>query len=319
MGNPRETAFRILADEFNRSAVKLDGSGEYSPNYVVTPLGAKINRVFVVGVLTDVENLGTQEDPFFRAKVSDTTGHFFLSAGQYNPAAAAVLADISFPTFVAVVGKVRTFEPEDGGFFVSVNPEVIKEVDEKTRDYWCVKTAKATRERIEAYIEAEKMQKPDAEELIKLGFSAGTAEGAVLALEHYGSVDANMYFRSMVSAVSTVLRDDAKKEFIDMPARKVGGEYMTSFDTGPERDEKEKAEAESDQQEISEEELDDMVLEMIDEADSQEPGADGGSWEKILALAGTRKIERDRLEDTMGRLLDKGLIYEPVLGRMKKV
>ncbi len=317
MANPRETAFRIFADEFNRSTIKLEGTSEYSPNYVITPLGAKINRVFVVGVLTDVENLGTPEDPFFRAKVSDTTGHFFLSAGQYNPAAAAVLADIQFPTFVAVVGKVRTFEPEDGGFFVSVNPEVIKEVDEKTRDFWCVRSAKATKERIEAYLEADKMQKPDAEELENLGFSPQASEGAVLALEHYGNVDTNMYFRSMVSAVSTVLRDEEKKDLMDVPARNVGGEYMTSFDTPGEVDEQESQESPG--AEMSDEELETAILAIIDEADSADLGADGGSWDDILRISGERKITREKLEETMGRLLDNGMIYEPVLGRMKKV
>lgn len=312
MVNPREPAFRIFAEEFNRSNIKVEGVGEYSPNHVISPLGAKINRVFIVGVLTDVENLGEPDEPFFRAKVSDTTGHFFLSAGQYNPEATAALADMSFPTYVAVVGKVRTFEPEDGGFYVSVNPERIKEVDEKIREYWCVKTGKATKERIEAYLEAEKMAKPDKDELEKLGFSSMVSEGAILALEHYGSVDTDMYFRSMVSAVSTVLKKNGGEEIMAVPARDMDGEYRTSFDA-EEEGETENAGG------LSDDELDEIILNVIDEADSRDPNNDGGLWDDILKLSGNKKITREALEESMGRLLNKGSIYEPVLGRMKKV
>ena len=313
MSNPREMAYRIFADEFNRSAVKVEGEGEYSPNYVISPLGAKINRVFIVGVLTDVENLGSPDEPFFRAKVSDTTGHFYLSAGQYNPAATAVLADISFPAYVAVVGKVRSFEPEDGGFFVSVNPELIKEVDENLRDYWCVRTGKSTKERIEVYIEAEKMTKPEADELIKLGFTPAVAEGAILAIEHYGSVDTDMYFRNMVSALTTVLREKQSEEFTPTPSREINGEYLTSFESET------KPQGSEDSTEFSDEELDKIVLDIIEEVDSGDAGGDGALWDDILGISETKKIPRDSLEETMGRLLNKGLIYEPVIGRMKKV
>ena len=311
MSNPREMAIRIFADEFNRSSFKIEGEGEYSPNYVISPLGAKMNRVFIVGVLTDVENLGDPDDPFFRAKVSDTTGHFFLSAGQFNPAATTVLADISFPAYIAVIGKVRTFEPEDGGFFVSINPEVIKEVDANLRDYWCVKAGKATKERIEAYIEAEKMAKPTVDELVKLGFPRKVSEGAILSLEHYGSVDTDMYFRSMVSAVSTVLKKNKDESFMDAPAREVDGEFRTSFEAPPAE--------KTDEPDPGEEEMDALVLAIIEEIDSKDPNNDGALWNDILDTSKAKGVSREVLEETMGRLLNKGLIYEPVIGRMKKV
>src|SRR6266705_1127868 len=51
-------------------------SSDLAPSYVVTPLGAKVNRVFVVGVITDVENVGSDIQPMWRARVSDPTGTF---------------------------------------------------------------------------------------------------------------------------------------------------------------------------------------------------------------------------------------------------
>ena len=57
----REIAWRVFAGEYNDANKDVSGGGERSPSYVVTPLGAKINRLFVVGVLTDVENVATDE------------------------------------------------------------------------------------------------------------------------------------------------------------------------------------------------------------------------------------------------------------------
>ena len=48
-----------------------------APSYVVTPLGAKVNRLFVIGVLTDIENV-SENGELLRAHVSDPTGVFTL-------------------------------------------------------------------------------------------------------------------------------------------------------------------------------------------------------------------------------------------------
>ena len=59
----REVAWRLFASEYNDANLETEGTGERPPSYVVTPLGAKVNRVFVVGVITDVENVGTDGQP----------------------------------------------------------------------------------------------------------------------------------------------------------------------------------------------------------------------------------------------------------------
>ena len=48
------------------------------------------------------------EEPMWRARVSDPTGVFYLSAGQYQPEAAIALSKIKPPTYVAVIGKVAS-------------------------------------------------------------------------------------------------------------------------------------------------------------------------------------------------------------------
>ena len=54
----REVAWRMFAGELNDSSLVRTGDEERSPTHVITPLGAKINRVYVVGVITDLENRG---------------------------------------------------------------------------------------------------------------------------------------------------------------------------------------------------------------------------------------------------------------------
>ena len=131
----REPAWRVFAGEFNDSTVEIKGQGEMSPSYVITPLGAKVNRLFVIGVLTDVENI-SQEGELVRAHISDPTGVFTLYSGQYQKDVTDALTKIDVPTFVAVIGKARTYTPEEGMLYVSIRPERILEVSADIRDKW---------------------------------------------------------------------------------------------------------------------------------------------------------------------------------------
>lgn len=146
----REVAWRVFAREYNDADLGFkQGEDERAPNYVATPTGAKINRLFVVGVLTEVERVG--EDELLRARVSDPTGAFVVYAGQYQPDAVSFFADAETPEFVAVVGKARTYEPDDSDeVYTSVRPEEVNAVDAETRDRWNVETARETLERVEA-------------------------------------------------------------------------------------------------------------------------------------------------------------------------
>ena len=54
----RETAYRVFAAEFDDTTLSYaESDEERAPNYVVTPTGARVNRLFVVGVLTEVEQV----------------------------------------------------------------------------------------------------------------------------------------------------------------------------------------------------------------------------------------------------------------------
>src|SRR5437879_7530085 len=122
----REVAWRLFASEYNDANLETEGTGERPPSYIVTPLGAKVNRVFVVGVITDVENVGTDGQPMWRARVSDPTGTFHVYAGQYQPEAAATLSKLKPPVFGAIVGKRRIYPPQPWTTYQSTRPQQLK-------------------------------------------------------------------------------------------------------------------------------------------------------------------------------------------------
>lgn len=171
-GFVREVAHRIFAAEFNSSTLQArDGEDQYAPQYLLTPTGAKCNRVFVVGTLTEKEDVGT-EAQFWRGRIVDPTGAFMVYAGQYQPEAAQVLAKTTPPEFVAVIGKPNTYTTKEGNVITSIRPESLQVVDAATRDRWVVDAAKHTSARL------AKLQ--------------GTEPDAVKAREYY-STDAAQY------------------------------------------------------------------------------------------------------------------------------
>ena len=152
----RKVARRVFASEFNDAGYTFkESDDERAPIYLLLPTGERANRTFVVGTLTEKEDIG-EDSEYWRGRVVDPTGTFFVYAGQYQPDAAAMLRDLEPPAYVAIVGKPRTYEPEDseeGDVLVSLRPESITVVDADTRDRWVVETAERTLDRIEAFDE----------------------------------------------------------------------------------------------------------------------------------------------------------------------
>ena len=147
----REVARRVFASEFNDAGYTFtESDDERAPVYALLPTGESSNRVFFVGTLTEKEDVG-EDSEYWRGRIVDPTGTFFVYAGQYQPEAASKLRDLEPPAYVAVVGKPRTYETDDGTVRVSVRPESITEVDAAPRDRWVAETARRTVERVAAF------------------------------------------------------------------------------------------------------------------------------------------------------------------------
>jgi hypothetical protein len=182
----REVARRVFAREFNDATYTFkESDDDRAPVYVLLPTGQRANRVFVVGTLTETEDVG-EDSEYWQGRVVDPNGDtYFTYAGQYQPDAASMLRELEPPAYVAVVGKPRTYETDDGDVNVSIRPESISRVEEATRDRWVVEAAQRTADRIAAFR------------------SDGVDEYAEMAREQYGT-DVEPYKRAVEAALESL-------------------------------------------------------------------------------------------------------------------
>lgn len=286
----REVAMRVFAGEYRHATMEYNEGGERSPSFLISPMGAKINRLFVAGTLTEVSRVGTDDEPVWRAKILDGTGAFFISAGRYQPVAASVLSQIEPPQFVAVVGKSRLYSPDDSSHYLSIRPEAVKVIDQHERDIWVLQAAKGLRMRIEAFQEAMRMETPDSKELMSLGYSEHIAEGVALAYEYYGEPDFEAYRALLLRGLKSLLP-----------------EYKQDYEL-------ESLEEEEGEEEEVDEELERTFLDLVEELST---GNRGAEISRIYEEGKKRGLSREDLEDMLHYLLENGSLYEPQLGRVK--
>ncbi len=149
----RMKAARLFAAELRTTAIEVPkkGADQYESQLYLTQTGLKAARVMVVGTATEIDDIGSDAS-FYRMRVSDPTGVFFVTAGQYQPEAAKMMQELTdkLPAFVAVVGKISLFTTNENAVLTSIRAEQIAVVDENVRDTWLLDTAKATLDRLSA-------------------------------------------------------------------------------------------------------------------------------------------------------------------------
>ena len=143
----REIAYRVFSDGFEGAeVVERDTENIYAPQYIKLSDGTLVNRVFVCGVLTEIEDIGTDSE-FWRMTISDPKGTFRAYVGQYQETALVAIANIEAPCYVAIVAKVKSNDYNEKAFF-NLAPESINVIDEKTYNRWIDETTKQTADRI---------------------------------------------------------------------------------------------------------------------------------------------------------------------------
>ena len=308
----REVAQRIFAAEFADAKHSYKEAGDRSPSFVISPFGAKVNRLFAVGVLTSVEAAGNQSGSY-KAQIVDPTGTFYVWAGQFEPEAASQLADIRPPAIVAVVGKSRAREADAGVTYVNLRPESIRVVEKKDRDAWILEAARMSLLRLDAMKEAQKLEQPTAAKLEELGYPKDVAEGVVRALEHYGKADLAKQAALIRDALETLLpgaaeRVSAEPSFAPAAATYTPPKPAANAPPTP------KAPAPAAKAAPPANPHKDAIFELVVKMDDGK----GAPWEDIVAEAAKKSIREEQVEETLNALMDDGVIYEPVLGRLKK-
>ena len=296
----RETAIRVFSKELNSSVKSLKGSEEMSPTYVVTPLGTMINRVLIAGVLTEIENAGTEEEPMWRGKVQDVAGNFFISVGKFQQEASASMANLEAPCYVSMIGKVRTYTTNDDRTFVSVRPEHIVRIEEQDYFAWLLETARSVWKRLLRMRDVLKIPDATIDDLKSRGFAAQDAEGTVTALESYGQPESSVYLKMIQEALRRLLPDE-------------GVDFGLPGDEGAVPSSSGKKDEDSSDNTM----IEDMILAYLDEHDGD--SRDGVFIEDLIKRLEQDGISAQKTEEIYNKLMDDGLIYEPILGYLKKI
>jgi RPA family protein len=207
-GFSREVARRIFVEELKSSNYSFrDGEDQhqYAPQYLLTPTGAKCNRVFMVGTLTEKDDIGGDTE-YWRGRLVDPTGSVLIYAGQYQPEAAQILANIEAPAFVAVVGKPNLYQTEDGNIIISVRAESIERVDETTRNQWIMDTARRTQERLKTLRSTGPVSVSGDFSTADKAPASSPAQDAQRAMEHYHT-DVEHYRQMVIRALASLRAD----------------------------------------------------------------------------------------------------------------
>jgi len=302
--NAREMAWRVFATELNSSTVEIKATEEKMPSYVISPLGAKINKVLIAGVLTEKENIGSEDEPMWKARIQDVSGSYYVNVGKFQPEASASLSDLEAPCYVAAVGRVRTYSTDDGRVFLSVRPDRIMQISEDTRKEWVLETAKSTWNRLKNVKKVLEM--PDAKEkdLIAMGMSSAEAFGIPYALDNYGSMpDSSLYLKTIQAALRVIL-----------PDRDIDLGFPEDMSDEPDEIEIDTSGKTSEGNNSAQ--LEDLILDLLSELDTDGKGAPRDELERRAEAQGISSIE---LEEVSNILMDKGLVYEPNLRYLKRI
>ncbi len=330
----REPAIRLFAAEFNDAQHETQGEGERAPSYVVTPLGARVNRTFVVGVLTANEPTG-EDDSMQRAQITDPTGVFHVYAGRYEPEALEALRELEPPQIVGVVGKARTYEPEEGTVYTSIRPEEVHPMKSEDRDAWILETAEHTVARVEAMQLGHLLEEEvSVDRLVEEGVNEKGADGIMDALSFYGQVDLPSYLSLVADALGYLLPAPPTPEIVhagegedeeEVPAEQMpstaqeqdGPEHTSREDAQPaeEGTESPSRAAAANEPGPTDPSLDPeaIVFDLVEELDDGK----GAPWEQIVDQAQAEGLSEEEVEETMNQLMDRGRVFEPVLGKLK--
>ena len=312
MAQRREPGILVLAQELSSSIEKHVEDREYSPTYLISEIGGKLSRVLIAGVLDQIENRGSEEDPFYTARVIDPNGdYYYLQAGQYNPEGAAALSKLEIGVPVLCVGKVRARTPEDSErTYVSVQPESIRAVTMNEVNHWAVRACDALMLRIKATKTFE-----DEEEFGKLKLNEREIDGIKLSKDFYQSVALENYQALLYNCLTRLAGGE-----IETPESEFTGEFESAGNnidtTSKIKESKEETEVPTEKT-IETKKSDDnesKVMALIQKMDE----GDGIYYDDLGIAISMEGVDGPMLDEILDSLTDQGLIYQPRFNHYKE-
>jgi RPA family protein len=306
----RQSAIRIFAQEYSDSNLPLEGVGEYAPSFIITKLGAKVNRALFGGVIDRFERREGDNGPTYSGHLRDATGgvHRFQIAPfqpELHADAEELLARFESGDrfLMMMIGRARWFESDDGGIFTSFRAEEFTTVERSVYVNWLVEASAATLRRLDAYnlsLDSENTN----ESLKSAGVPADLIEGMILAKNHYSSFDPENYKVGVLQSLSMALSSNSEIEQIITST-----EESTMLEV-PENSPQMKNDAvKSDSKPTGD--VDDVILDVI--RSSSNP--DGMPYDSIVLACVEAGFSRESSEDAIEDLRDiKCEIIEPRFG-----
>ncbi len=206
----RQSAIRIFAQEYSESSLVERGIGEFAPSFVITKLGARVNRCLVCGGLERMERRDGDSGPYYAGQLRDPSGTHYFNVAPFqpdlHPDAEELLArfETGDSILVSMIGRQQTRESEDGGIFTSIRAESFTEIDLETYKSWMVDAADATLRRLSAYDSSQGTELSE-EGLRNAGVPNDLISGLVKSREHYSEFDTEAYRVWILKAFSRAL------------------------------------------------------------------------------------------------------------------
>ena len=299
----RQPAWHMLASEFRDATLNEKGSGEFDPSFVITKLGAKVNRVIVAGLLERLEVRETANgSTLYQGQLRDPSGQHYFSVGDYASEAMRELTttltakiEAGEPELVLMVAKARWYQTEEGAVYTSLRPEEACIIDGKTYANWITRACQGTIERMDAFSASLELEPTEQAYSASESIPANLVEGLVTSRNHYGEIDLEQYKLNIMQALDIA---EGKMSSATKPVPVLNVSVTVEGD---------------DEAEGSE--LEECILSLIRQLDQ----GDGVDFEAVLSNANARGFSRPDSEAMLDELSEKGVVHEPKFGWFKIV
>ena len=207
----RQETYRIFASEFSGSSLTEQKSEEYAPAFIISKIGAKVNRALVCGVAENIERRDGDNGSSYNFTIRDPTGVIRLNIAPFqpelHPTAEEMLTkfDSGERFLILFIGKSRWYESEDGGVFTSLRVEECCVIGKKRYLFWLTSTADATLRRIDTYNKALEVGLDEGEMRVAK-IPEDLIPGIISARNHYQKVDTEEIKLGVLKAISMVMK-----------------------------------------------------------------------------------------------------------------
>ena len=296
----RQPAWHMLASEFSEATLNEKGSGEYDPSFVITKLGAKVNRVVVAGLLERLEVRETANgSTLYQGQMRDPSGLHYFSVGDYASESMRELTlslvektEVGEPVLLLMVAKSRWYQTDEGAVYTSQRPEEACEIDAQQYALWLTRTCEDTLQRMKYFTDSLSAE-PTREGLLAAEIPEYMVDGLIVSRNHYGEIDTENYTLNIMQALDIAEgRMEAASQPVSAPA-----------DPASNADEGEVASG-------GESEVKDSILSIIEQLDQ----GDGVDFETVLTNAVARGFDRTLAEEKLDELSNEGTLHEPRFG-----